>query len=40
MVEVYGITLKRTKQFYAEKIKEYNDLIDLKHLTNKRGTSE
>ncbi|CAD8119071.1 unnamed protein product [Paramecium sonneborni] len=32
MVQKRGITLERTKQFFQEKIKEYNAIIDLQHL--------
>ncbi|CAD8151905.1 unnamed protein product [Paramecium pentaurelia] len=40
LVEIHGITLEKTKQFYADKIKEYNDIIDLKHIKNKRNQSQ
>ncbi|CAD8143804.1 unnamed protein product [Paramecium octaurelia] len=40
LVEIHGITLEKTKQFYADKIKEYNDVIDLKHIKNKRNQSQ
>ncbi|CAD8060482.1 unnamed protein product [Paramecium sonneborni] len=40
LVEVHGITLEKTKQFYADKIKEYNDIIDLKHIKKKRNQSQ
>ncbi|CAD8199503.1 unnamed protein product [Paramecium octaurelia] len=32
MVQKRGITLERTKEFFLEKIKEYNAIIDLQHL--------
>ncbi|CAD8205565.1 unnamed protein product [Paramecium pentaurelia] len=32
MVQKRGITLDRTKEFFQEKIKEYNAIIDLQHL--------
>ncbi|CAD8116120.1 unnamed protein product [Paramecium sonneborni] len=36
MVQKRGITLERTKQFFQEKIKEYNAIIDLQHLRSQQ----
>ena len=34
MVNEQGLDLKATKKFYIEKIKEYNEILNLSHLTN------